>query len=364
MSEKICFVHLENILAIPYLHKYTELTNTAFDIIYWNRRGLDENCGAENYYVMQYVVGDGTSKVKKLFGYIRFYTFASRILRKNRYEKVVLLTGNVAVLLKNTLLKYYDKKYIIDIRDYFLENNRYYYEAEKKLIDRSALAVISSEGYKTFLPEHDYLLVHNTPNLSEYAINQFKLEHEQWRNSKNENSPIVLSFIGGVRFLEQDKKVLRFFANDDRFYVRYIGAGADQLRPFCEEIGMKNVYLLDRFSPEETLDFYLETDMVLNLYGNGTPLLDYALSNKLYYAATLNLPILVCPDTFMEKVSGQYGFGFAVELGTPACLDRLYSWYRSIDWDSFNNGCRNFMDIVRRDNKRFGDEVSAWLSKM
>jgi hypothetical protein len=242
-----------------------------------------------------------------------------------------------------------------------MEDNRFYYNAEKKLVNKCGLAVISSPAYKRFLPEHNYLLVHNSPNLSDGQIHNFRKRRENAQREKNTERPLVLSFIGGVRFFEQDKKVLSYFANDDRFQVSYIGAGADLLREHCEKNKIKNVFLHDRFPPEKTLDFYFDTDMILNLYGSETPLLDYALSNKLYYAATLEIPILVCPGTYMEEISTKYKFGFPLALDDPDSRNRLVEWHSALDPDVLHDGCLRFMNTVNADNALWENRVSEFL---
>lgn len=360
MSKKVCFVTLMNISVVPYLYKYTELMKCDYEIIYWNRDAIKEKTNASATYLLEYPLPKGCSKLQKFTGYIKFRNHARRILKENDYDRVVLLSGNVAVLLKDILLAKYKGKYIIDIRDYFMENNKLYFNAEKKVINHSGLAVISSEAYKRFLPQHKYLAVHNSPNISDEQIKSFREKRELWRN-KSDEKPITLSFIGGVRFFEQDKKVLSYFANDDRFFVRYIGSGANLLKEHCEKNGIKNVYLHDRFPPEQTLDFYADTDIILNLYGNGTPLLDYALSNKLYYAATLGIPILVCPNTFMEEVAVGNGFGFALDLDDADGRDKVYTYSVSVNTETFIEKCKGFMTNVEQDNSDFAMSVASYL---
>lgn len=360
MSKKVCFVTLVNISAVPYLYKYIEIMKCDYDIIYWNRDNVEEKTNASFTYVLDHHLPKGCSKLQKFTGYIKFRNHARRILKENDYDRVVLLSGNVAVLLKDILLARYKGKYIIDIRDYFMEHNKFYYNAEKKVIGNSGLAVISSEAYKRFLPEYDYVVVHNSPSISDEQIKSFREKRELWRN-KSEEKPITLSFIGGVRFFEQDKKVLSYFANDGRFIIRYIGSGANLLKEHCEKNVIKNVYLHDRFPSEQTLDFYSDTDMILNLYGSGTPLLDYALSNKLYYAATLEIPILVCPDTYMEEVAVGNGFGIAVNLPDSSEKDSIYNYYKDIDWSAFHNKCHEFLACISNDNAAFNEQISRFL---
>ena len=100
---------------------------------------------------------------------------------------------------------------------------------------------------------------------------------------------------------------------------------------------------------------------VLNLYGNGSPTVDYALSNKLYYAAQLRKPILVCPKTYMEKITTKYGFGFVLDLDKPLIKDELFKYYNSMNWDFFSENCVRFLEDVRRDDELFVNHVIEFL---
>lgn len=356
MDNKVCFITLTNLFAVPYLSKYTELINCKYDVIYWNRCGEKENSGADVLYPMNYKIDRDCGKLSKLIGYLKFRKFATQLLKKKNYKAVVLLSGNVAVLLKPILLSKYKGRYIIDIRDYFKEYNKLYYNKEKEVVRNSKLAVISSAAYKTFLPQYDYVVVHNSPTISEESLLEFKTKRKEYLASRREY-PLVLTFVGSVRFFEQDKKVLRYFGNDKRFFVRYFGIGANILKQFCKEHNIHNTYFHDRFPPEKTLDFYTNTDFIINLYGSGTPLLDYALSNKLYYAATLGIPILVCPGTYMEKVAVGNGFGFTVDFSDNNTKEKLITYFRSIRHDSFVKQCNEYMKTVDVENHKWSKTV-------
>ena len=123
--------------------------------------------------------------------------------------------------------------------------------------------------------------------------------------SKKDNGVINISYVGTVRFLNMDKKILRLFANDERFSINYFGRGSEALESYCKDNKIQNVRFHGSFSPSHVMDFYKETDLINNLYGNHTKELDYALSNKIYHAGQLHLPILVCPETYMQEVSHQ-----------------------------------------------------------
>ena len=354
-KKRVCFVGLSNIWAAPYLYKYIELLDCEYDIIYWDRKGIEENCGAVNHYSMKYVIKPNASKLSKLNGYLKFRSYASRILKREKYHGVILLSGNVAVLLKTILKREYSNKYIVDIRDYFREHQKWYYNAEKDVLESAAIAVISSKAFRTFLPERKYYIVHNSQNLTKEQVVQARAR------CKTKRRQLVISCIGGMRFFEQYKKVIRCFANDNRFLIRFIGYRSNLLESFCRENGISNVYLYDWFPPEKTYDFYFDTDIVMNLYGNNNPLLDYALSNKLYYAAQLGMPILVSPKTYMEEVAVGSGFGFSFDLEDDTMRDKLYEYYYSIDWDVFYKNCDSFMEAVKKEEAEFREAIRNFI---
>ena len=132
--------------------------------------------------------------------------------------------------------------------------------------------------------------------------------------------------------------------------IRYIGVGSNVLKEYCHKEGINNTFFHDRFRPEETINFYSDTDFILNLYGHGTPFLDYALSNKLYYAATLRIPILVCPGTYMEEISTKYGFGVTMDINEKESADIIVNCFRRMDNEKMLTGCKQFCEIVEKDN--------------
>ena len=316
-KKKICFISLGNIYLCPYISKYISLIECDYDVIYWDRHRVEEDINAKQVYAFRYEMDEGKNKLNKLIGYLKFRRYAFYIINKNDYDGVILLHTSGGILLHSILKRRYKDKYIVDIRDYTMENNPLFFIMEKSLIDNSALAVISSKGYESFLPLHNYVLVHNDSFIDENIISKFEIKDKK-------KDRIVISYIGLIRFHDQNKRVILKFKNDSRFILRFIGKDAYALKEFCEKNQVDNVELIGRFTPEKTLEYYYETDIIYNLYGNKTPLLDYALSNKLYYAAKLKMPILVCPATYIEEVSKKYGFGFTFKLDDPNACDDLF----------------------------------------
>ena len=356
MTKRICFLSLNNIYLTPYINKYINLINAPFDIIYWNRYSIKEDINAKNCYSFNVQVEDAASKATKLVGYLKFRKFATRILKENNYDQVILLQTSVGVLLSSVLLNKYKRNYILDIRDYTFEKNIFFYKLVERLVRNSSLNVISSKGYTEFLPPYNYLNVHNDIKIENSIIEEFSTKIRS-------NEVIRISYIGLIRFHEQNKKVILKFKNDPRFRLRFIGKNAKLLENFCIEQDVNNVELIDQFPPEKTLQYYEGTDVINNLYGSNSPLLEYALSNKLYYASKLRIPILVCKNTYMEQISLQFGFGYVFNLEDSDACDKLYTYYNSIDWKEFQVNCSKFNKLVDNENIKFEEEILKIVSE-
>lgn len=353
---RFCFVIIESLNRVPYLEKYLKVCNYDFDIVIWDRSATSENPGAKNFYVMHYKDGKDLSYKDKFFGYIKFSKFASNILNKNDYNGVFVFTPNVGILCYYILMCKYKKRFVLDIRDYWQEKHKIVYWIEKGLVKNSFANVISSRAYKKFLPKAKYIVTHNSQIMDQEIQSHFR------KRGLQKKDQIVIACIGAIKFIEYDKKVVNYFANDKRFLLKFIGKGYDQLEEYCRNNSITNVYTEGMFSINETFQKYEGVDMILNMYGNHNPKLDYALSNKLYFAAQLGRPIVVCNDTYMEKISVENGFGIAVDINSKKSKDALFEYYNSINYTEFIKACDSFLNIVAEDEKKFNKMVTRFVN--
>lgn len=339
---KVLILLADNVYLTPYLKFYTSLLdecNIKYDIIFWDKND-NEKTTKDNYFRFHY---KASNKFKKIFGYIKYKKYIKKIEKKEKYDIVITLHTIVAFLIYKTLLKKYKKKYIYDVRDYSYENILIYKYIQKKIVKNSMINIISSNGYKTFLPKgYDYYVTHNIP-VGDYS------NYKQMQNSNKDT--IEISYIGLIRFMEQNKKIISFFKNDKRFHINFIGTNATELKKFCDDNSIKNITLIDTFEPELTMDFYKTTDIIMNLYGNKSRLLDYAISNKLYYSAILYKPILVCKDTYMEKTTQKYKIGFTLNLNSETEKDELYKYIKELNREEYIKNCDKFMEHVYKEQQ-------------
>lgn len=327
MKNKVCIVLPCNIHAAPYYYKYEKILkelNVNFDLIIWNREQIREETSAN---IISFNVKDipNSGEKKKIINYFKFSFFVKKRLKEVKYQKVIFLSTSAATvaLLSVFLKKRYKDKFWIDIRDYSFEWFLPYKQALSIAINNSYLTTISSKGFEEFLPKYDYLVTHN---VDLPTINKV-IERKRNELTKLDHESIKISFIGNIRYFNENTKILNIFKNDKRFTLQYFGTQSELLQEYCEQNGIENVKFKGRFNPEETWFYYMKTDIINNVYGNDSMELTTALSNKLYYAAGLNIPILVSPNTYMQTVSEKYNLGYTFNTDDINMNDKLYDWY-------------------------------------
>ena len=353
--KKYCIVSFCNIYILPYAKIYIDRiiqSGAECILLFWDRDNVNGNndifpkCIKKCY---EYKFTNSSTKYDRLKGYKGAIKYFIKDLSNNHYDGVIFLQTHAAVASYNVLKKLYKNRYIVDIRDWTLENIYIYRNFEKKCIQNSYKTVISSPAYKSFLPDGDYVVAHNYTPIDDLTVKKIREECQIRKNTKQ----LSISFIGTIRFLEMNKKILNIFSNDNRFRMGYYGTGAEALEDYCLKNNIKNVDFFGSFPPEKTSEFYMKTNIINNLYGNHNKYLDYALSNKLYYSAQFYIPIIVCPQTYMEDISSKYNMGFVFDVNKDNEKDRLYEWFQMLDLDKFKNGCDCFLKKVKEDNEVF-----------
>lgn len=345
----------DNVYLTPYLSYYTNLleqNSIDYDVMYWDKN-KNEFISNDKYYRFSI---NKSGYINKLIGYIKYKHMILRQISKKSYDLIIPLHPQTSFIIYKKLIKKYHKKYIFDIRDYSYEKYCLYRKIQKKLINNSLLNVISSPGYKKFLPQGNYYICHNVPN--EKNINVYQTSR------RDTNKKIQISYIGLIRFMEQNIKIINFFKNDSRFQLNFVGTNSKKIEEYCKKNNIKNVTLIDTFPKNKTLEYYKQADIIMNLYGNNTPLLNYALSNKLYYSACLYKPILVCPKTYMSEIVSKYNLGYELHMKEKKELDDLYKYYNEININSFKSNSRKFMNKVYQANNKLTKKITNELIRL
>jgi len=315
-------------------------------VLYWDRRGLNEESNFKTF-AFKERMEDTTFKAFKFSAMLRFRQFAKAKIKEGKYDLLVILTTLPAVLLSRFLIEVYPNRFVVDIRDYTYEKYSFYQSILKSTLDKAVMRVVSSPGFKHFLPMHDYTVCHNL------SIPIDGNRNIRVKNPRS-NSVINISYIGAISYFNEVTKLLNILANDHRYFISFFGSGADEckLKEYCVTSSIENTYFHGIYQPTEKENFYGGTDLIFNAYGNESLNVKYSLSNKLYDAAWYCIPILVSPLTEMSKMAGY--LGYELDYTKHAIADELYIWYNElVDWNKLEINSRNFIEKAFDDNKKF-----------
>ncbi len=342
-------VAANNIRYSPYIHFYTRIfkkLDAAYELIIPDRNGLKESFDAP-LHILPWKAGLPT-----VVNYFLYAGAVKKILARENYDLIVVLTGNNTAFLGPWLKRHYRQKYIIDIRDYSHENLPPYYLLEKAAIDHSLLNVISSAKFTGFLPPSEYTVCHNcTEGMQQ--VSSFIRGRE----------PIRIGYVGGLSYVEQCTRLMKLVAGDQRFLFEFYGTSdlEEAMRASAEAFHCERIIFHGGYLPEEKGAILQKVDILFNAYGNGCALLDCALSNKLYDAYAYTKPILTSPGTYMSEMAGL--LAFELDFDKPDIMDQLYSWYMQTDPEELTVFAEQKLRDVMRENegtrKKIEEAVSA-----
>lgn len=325
-----------------------------FDIVYMDKYGEKEDFPSKNIYAFTNVIDHNKPKWLKALQYMKFRKYAINIIEKNNYDFIIVWNDVAIFMFANYLAKKWKGRYCLNIRDYCRQDVIPFKWRFNRVIKNSAFATTSSLGYKVFLPEHHYIQVH--------SLNMPVLNTVTPRTGfRTEGEPIRIGFVGYVRFYDINKQLLLLFKNDHRFEMHFYGAHSEELRDFAQENKIDNAFFGGAFQVSETSKYLAKIDVINNLYGNNTPSLDYALSIKLYHGVWSRIPILVCPNTYMEDISSKYSIGFTMASYNESEKERFYKWYMDQNFEEFNKGCSTFITNVQKENQEFETAYNKYI---
>ena len=314
---KVGIIAANNTRYSPYIFFYTEILEqikAEYEIIVPDRNpGMDKDQG--NVRVLEWKQGQ-----KTLVSYLLYCQSVKNLVKKNRYDALVVLTGNNAAFLGPWLKRKYAGRYIVDIRDYTHEDISLYYKREQMAVKNSLLNVLSSDKFRSFLPEAEYVVCHN---LTVKEILDTKFE-------KAEGRPVDIGYVGALSYPGQCKRMMALVKEDPRFSLSFYGTSnlEPALRAYAETLDCDRIRFFGGYTNSEKAEIIKKVDVLFNAYGNGCPLLDYAVSNKMYDAMAFKKPIITCPDTYMDELAGP--MSYPIDLEKETSLDALYAWYNNL----------------------------------
>lgn len=345
---KLAIILSGNTYRFPYLSYYINQLNKEninYKIICWNRQLINEG-NAISFNLKQ---SENKGYLFRLMSYIKYKNFVITQLKQDQYDKIIVSTIAIGVLLYPFLKKKYKKKYIFDIRDYSLIIN-FCYPVFTKLINDSYCTVISSDGFKKWLPKnHNYYITHNFP----FGITQKEISCFKYDNKTNPiDDHIVITTIGSLRDYSVNKKVIDALKNNERFYLNFIGVGPafKPLKDYASKNNVLNINFYGYYEKKDELKLLSNSNFINNLtYDdlNSKTLI----TNRFYLSVVLGIPMIVKMNTNQAVLCNKFKLGCV--LNTKYSMEKqVMDYVINFNEYEYNIGRDNFIKIVSKDTKK------------
>lgn len=349
---KIALICPTNIELMPYLRYYTDeldRNNVDYDLIVWNRNGYDYT-NIDNISEYSETMDNRIRKIYKLSYYYRYTKYTKTVIEKNKYDKIIIFTIQMAMYLKRYLLKNYRGKYVIDIRDHAWNFNM------KKLIKKSFAVVVSSPAFKKWLPKNiNYIVSHN---ISKYDIEKYDLNKDTIKSNK-----IKVSTIGALRDFEFNSQVISHLANKNSISLEFVGTGIseEELKVYSETNNVNNIRFTGLYKKEDECEYYINSSIINAYYTGKYKVNREAIPNRLYNACIHNKPIIVSDGIYLGELVKQYNLGIVVNLDKENLYEKIINYLNSDEYKKLSIGIENFLKQVSDDEDIFIFELEKFI---
>lgn len=340
---KVAVIGFNNLKYSPYIKTYTDILDkysVEYDVIIPDRNGLQETSKGN------LIKTEWDTNKNKILNFAVFAKEVRKILIKNKYDFVFVLTTLPAILLSTALSRKYKGRYLVDIRDYTYDKTIIFKYIEAYVLKNAHTRVISSPAFKDFLPNAEYTLCHNFSCSDVTPVETF---------DKRED-PIKIGYVGSVSYVDECKRLIDLVKNDERFSFSLYGneVFGTVISDYVANCGIQRIEYLGGYEPSEKKSIIENVDILFNDYGNDSDLVRCALSNKLYDSFVFKKPLITSPNTIMSKLADDYSFD--IDDNTKD-LNGLYEWYVNIngfDMVSYMNNC---LEQFKNDNLLFEEKI-------
>ena len=352
---RVLLLGFGKIAYMPYMNFYLNALgnrdDTRIELIYWDRDGMPDAEVPKQIskaYKFEAHLEEQLPFKKKLKFFARYRSFALRVLRKNRYDRIIVLHTTPGLTLLDYLSRHYKGKYVLDFRDISYEYIPVYRKLVARLSRNAACTFVSSNAFRKFLPSQDEI----------YTIHNYledSLNHVGWRSDATREREIIrVSYWGLVRQVDVNKAVMDALGNDLRFELHYYGRmqqdGRD-MEEYARAKGYENVIFHGAYMPEDRYEFALKTDLIHNIYDLGHTM-GNAMGNKYYDGVIFEIPQVCTEDSHMGDVITERQVGITINLHDAHIADKLWNYYNGLDWEAFQQNCKTALEIFLAEQNR------------
>jgi len=350
---KIGVVTPNNLWISPYVKIYTSLLDeikAEYEIISWNREGRKEEGIQFNYRPKS------RKPLALLWPYYKFASFVKKTVKEKKYDRLIVFTPQSALFLSGFLKKHYCGKYIFDYRDLSLEQKSYFKKPFLTVLQNSAVNVISSPGFKKYLPQgFDYIISHNfnVDIVKQALASEPKLV-------KKDNLSVLT--IGAIR-KDMNSEVIDALGNVNGVSLSFVGKGpaSQSLEDYARDKGLKNVTFKGYYQKEEEADIINGCNFI-NIFYPQVPSHTTAVSNRFYNSLIYKRPMLVTKNSTQGDYAEKYNVGLAIE-NCSNLSDAMNEYLRNLDYPTYCSRCNELLREMLSDYYRWRDIVSNFVTE-
>ena len=342
---------------LPYVETYLQIfrkNQIDYKIVCWNRTDKLYN-EDDKTIVFNKPIDNNSSYFHKLRENYMFYRFCKNNINSKDFDMVIVPTMSLGFILSSYLKKSFKDKYIIDIRDCSsIFNNRIVKRVLSSLLTKAKCVVISSKGFERYLPERDYLVVHNTTydNLSNTSKPKQTLYAE-----KN----VINILTMGLLRLEPNIVMMSQLGNNSKFHLSLAGAGdyASQLEKHIKEKKYQNVDFHGWYDKKDEAGMIEASDFV-SIYLTHDQNSDLLMSNRFYLSALHRRPMIVNENTFQAEICMKFDLG-VVLTERQSFEEQILNFCKSYNPQKYEEGCNAFLKEVKNDMRIFENTIVGIL---
>lgn len=350
---KVALILPGSIWYAPYVRNYTKILeslNIDYSIISWNREGDDKPEGFQYNKLCRQ--GHGSAGLSAYKGYI---CFIKKTIKVQGFDRIIVFGPQMSCLLSTYLLCQFRHHYMIDYRDLSIEQKNGFKQLFAVMLRFSRANVISSPGFKRWLPKRDYYLSHNFDVNAVREALAAPIEDDFYHPES-----IDILTIGGIRDYSSNIEVVKALGNKDDFTIRFVGKGdtADQIAEYCRQDGIENISFTGFYQkPEEAC--YVKGCTFMNIFYPRIITHDTAVSNRFYNSLIYKRPMLVTKYTTQGDFAEKYQVGIAVE--NCEGLDSKLKSYLHTDYKAYAQRCNDLLKSFLNDQQEFEEAVKNFV---
>ena len=264
--------------------------------------------------------------MKSIFKLLQFQIWLICNLLKNRKNIDVIHACDLDTALPAKLVaKFYKKKMVYDIFDYYIDSHHVPKKIERKIenmeinvINSADITIICTDQRKEQIKKANpkkCIVIYNTPKIDQDNISQGII-----KSSNNKLKIVYVGILQGNRLLKELGEEIKEYPD----FELHIG-GFGKLQKYFLELSEKynNVFYYGQMKYEDVLRLEKDATVLFATYNPEIPNHRYSAPNKLYEAMALGKPIIVCKNTGIDEIVGNENIGFCISYNEKKFIESI-----------------------------------------